>query len=94
MNRFSDVLDHWGIDEHELERVVRGLKVERAIFALFALLGLAVAFNSKSLIVFYEGWLLILLGVFVVVCRTWRIGVLEKRRFVFFSQWLLGDKGE
>ncbi|BBO86761.1 hypothetical protein DSCO28_73270 (plasmid) [Desulfosarcina ovata subsp. sediminis] len=90
MEDFKQVLKHWGIGPHELEQVINGLKFERIFYTGIGVIGLIVCIFSNGLILFYEGCVLMALGTVALVCRTWRIRVLERKKFVFFKDWLLG----
>lgn len=89
MSQFGNVLAHWGIEENEVEQVLKGLKIQRVAYAIIGMFGIAVAIVSKTLIVFSQGILLMILGGCVIIFRTWRISVIKKRKFIFFKDWIL-----
>ena len=93
MTDFAQVLDHWGIEPENLERVIKGLRIERAFYTTVGIIGMVVCTLSNSWIVLYDGVVLVILGALVWTCRTWRIRVLENKKFVFFKDWFLRKGG-
>ena len=93
MTDFAQVLAHWGIEPGDLARVIKGLKTERAFYATVGIIGIVVCVCSKNWNVLYQGGVLVVLGAVVWTCRTWRIRVLENRKFVFFKDWILWKGG-
>ena len=92
MSDFNNVLAHWGIETHEIDQVINGLKVQRFVYGIIGIIGFLVAFFSAGLWVFSQGIMLILLGVSVIIFRTWRISVIQNRKFIYFKDWVLkGD---
>lgn len=92
MHDFNQVLTCWGIepDDASIQKVISALKKRRALLCGMSLLFLLAVANN------WEGRTTQILALggtatlFVValLTNTWRIRVLSRRQFVFFTQWL------
>lgn len=90
---FSQVLEHWGLTEEQLPRVLREMRWTLAawwaVWAIF--LGLMVWSGPSS-----RGLLAVYLVILSLVCVTgivttyYRYVVLTSRRFMFFKDFILG----
>jgi hypothetical protein len=85
MSDFDQVLTHWEIKEHEIGRVINGMKLQRFLFTILGLYGAYLL--SGGLYLRLNGAPLIAVGVTIFVVRTWRIQVLQNRQFVYFKDW-------
>lgn len=87
MSDFRQVLIHWGINENDVGRVVKGMKTQMFIFALLGIWGVYNLTGTTMAVL--HGIPLTLLGLLIVTTRFWRVQVLENRQFVYFKDWFL-----
>ncbi|MDO5537359.1 MAG: hypothetical protein Q4F72_07520 [Desulfovibrionaceae bacterium] len=94
---FAGLLALWHIEEGDLPRAVRGLRLEAlGGVCLFALAVAAMLFSPmpKGLVLPALTVLSLVsiaaLGLLVALASLWRAGVLKRRRFVPFTRWLAG----
>lgn len=84
---FDQVLDHWGIRKKDLEAIKRNLCIQTLIYILAGVYGfwwfLTPGYSS------WAGIPIMLLGVLALVCKTWKIQVLYRKKFEFFKDWFL-----
>jgi len=86
-------LEHaWGIDDDNRHLVIRSLRLEMALFAIFIMAGVWQIFrwmDGGTLIgSFFPGVLLVFLGLVKGAIAAWRMDVLTHRCPVSFVQWI------
>jgi len=96
LTNFAEVLEHWGIEKHQVPGVIRYLTRRMQTQVIFSLLA-ATGLGIYGLL--HERYLLLLnaaaffaLAVVSAAANTWRIHVLTTRKFIFFKDfksWLL-----
>lgn len=89
MRDFEQVLTHWGINESQLHKVIRGCCIQLLFFGALGLCGLYLIILGQNALVVLQGYFLLAMGFIAVVTRAWRIKVLYDRKFVFFKDWFL-----
>ncbi|BCA80306.1 hypothetical protein [Desulfuromonas sp. AOP6] len=93
LNNFDEVLEHWGITREQLPKVIQVMKVQIFIYFIFGLgsfYGLYFGYKTNALFPIISAALILFMSIVVVVCRYWRVQVLECERFFFFKDWILG----
>ncbi len=87
MSNFEQVLNHWDVQEEDIETLIGGLKAQMLLFSCLGLWG--VWLLTGSLYSILHGIPLAFLGSAIFITRLWRVQVLQRRRFVFFKDWFL-----
>lgn len=93
MQDFNQVLEHWGIERHQLPKVIRVMRAEVRLFVgmgLLAVVGGVSALRYQVPIGIFSAMLIVIMSSTVVICRSWRVQVLCQERFVSFRDWVLG----
>lgn len=93
MRDFNQVLEHWGIERHQLPQVIRVMRTEVRLFVgmgLLAVAGGVSALRYQMPVGIFSAMLIVIMASTVVICRSWRVQVLCQERFVPFRAWILG----
>lgn len=90
---FEQAMTHWSVRPEERETVALGLKRESWMYwaaFLGGLLEISWAFYAGRSIFAVYGVALAIVGVRLSLVRRWQADVLQSKRFVAFSSWLMG----
>lgn len=93
MQDFNQVLEHWGIERYQLPQVIRCMQVEIFLYAVMGILATIGGMNAihyQVPIGIIGAMLILVVSSMVIVCRSWRVRVLCRERFVPFRDWLAG----
>jgi uncharacterized membrane protein YqjE len=84
----SAMLEMWGVNESEIDRVLLGLWVEAGLFCLFAALGIVgVIFNPDSIYHWIAALMTAPVCLLVAAGRLWRAECISSGQFVLFKDW-------
>lgn len=89
---FKLLMKHWGIEEHEIPRVVKSLMLQAYIFLIFGIYGVFLGFYAFYTMKLYPNLfysiLLMVLGFSIFIMRIWRVYILKNRKFISFRDWM------
>jgi len=89
LSNFAEVLEHWGIEKHQVPRVIRYLTRRmqtQVIISLLAATGLGIyGLLHERYLLLLNAAAFLALAVVSAAANTWRIHVLTTRKFVFFK---------
>ncbi|MCP3965832.1 MAG: hypothetical protein GY718_05680 [Lentisphaerae bacterium] len=87
MNNFKQVLDHWKVQESEIDNLIGSFKAHIFIFTCFQIWGIYLLTGTMYSIL--HGIPLFFVGSIISITRLWRVQILQNRQFIFFKDWFL-----
>lgn len=86
---YPQMLDIWGIREHQVHYVIKNLKAEMMMYLSMVLLTFVALLFSHGHWAYVVSFFLVMpMMCGICLMRYWRVQCLEKRRFVPFKAWV------